>query len=65
MHLSQRATTAFSGCEGAIVMSDFTIGDSVPETDFCDLSLQGPVAHLTIRREDVFNALSPELIDEV
>ena len=46
-------------------MSDFTIGDSVPETDFCDLSLQGPVAHLTIRREDVFNALSPELIDEV
>lgn len=46
-------------------MSDFSIADSMPETTLCDLRVEGAVGHLTLRREQVFNALDPQLIDEV
>ncbi len=46
-------------------MSDFSIADSMPETTLCELRVEGAVGHLTLRREQVFNALDPQLIDEV
>jgi methylglutaconyl-CoA hydratase len=46
-------------------MSEFSIADSMPETALCELRVEGAVGHLTLRREQVFNALDPQLIDEV
>jgi methylglutaconyl-CoA hydratase len=46
-------------------MSEFSIADSMPETALCELRVEGVVGHLTLRREQVFNALDPQLIDEV
>ncbi len=46
-------------------MSDFSIADSMPTTELCDLTISGAVGHLTLRREQVFNALDPQLIGEV
>ncbi|MBT4058857.1 MAG: enoyl-CoA hydratase/isomerase family protein [Euryarchaeota archaeon] len=56
---------AFSECEGAIAMIKFSIEELLPETGLCSLSIEGPIAYLTLQREDVFNALSPELIGEL
>ncbi|MDP7312021.1 MAG: hypothetical protein QF831_01140, partial [Candidatus Thalassarchaeaceae archaeon] len=46
-------------------MSDFSIGDLSPEISQCGLSIDGPVANITLQREKVFNALNPELISEL
>ena len=46
-------------------MSKTSIGDSLPQTSLAGLVLEGPVAHLTLRRDDVFNALNPQLIDDI
>ena len=46
-------------------MSKISIGDSLPQTSLAILDVAGPVAHLTMRRDDVFNALNPQLIDDI
>lgn len=46
-------------------MLNFAIEDLVPETDLCTLEIKGPVAYLTLTREDVFNALNIQLISEI
>jgi len=46
-------------------MSNFLIGDLLPDTNHCSLSIDGSVANITLQREKVFNALNPELIDEL
>ena len=65
MHHYQILNTVYLGCEGAIAMSDFSIGDLSPEISHCELSIDGPVANITLQREKVFNALNPELIGEL
>ncbi len=51
--------------KGVIAMSDFSIGNLMPETSLCSLRIEGPVAYLTLTREDVYNALNIELISEI
>ena len=46
-------------------MSNYSIEDLKPETSLCSLEIEGAVAHLTLRREDVYNALNIELITEI
>ncbi len=46
-------------------MSDFAIEDLKPETSLCSLRIEGSVAHLTLTREDVYNALNIQLISEI
>jgi len=46
-------------------MLNFTIEDSKPETSLCSLKIEGAVAHLTLTREDVYNALNITLISEI
>ncbi len=65
MHHYLILNTVFFECEGAIAMSDFSIGDLSPEINQCGLSIDGPVANITLQREKVFNALNPELIGEL
>jgi methylglutaconyl-CoA hydratase len=52
-------------CEGAIEMSNFTIENLKPETSLCTLEIEGVVAHLTLTREDVYNALNIQMISEI
>ncbi len=52
-------------CKGAIVMSNYSIENLKPETSLCSLQIEGAVAHLTLTREQVFNALNIELISEI
>jgi len=51
--------------KGAIEMSNFTIENLMPETSLCTLEIEGPVARLTLTREDVYNALNIQLISEI
>lgn len=51
--------------KGAIEMSNYAIGDLKPETSLCSLEVDGSVAHLTLTREDVYNALNIQLITEI
>ena len=51
--------------KGAIEMLNFAIEDLKPETNLCTLEIRGPVAHLTLTREDVYNALNIPLISEI
>ena len=46
-------------------MSDFAIEDLMPENSLCSLDIEGAVAHLTLTREDVYNALNIQLITEI
>ena len=46
-------------------MSNYAIGDLMPETSLCTLDIEGAVAHLTLTREDVYNALNIHLITEI
>ena len=46
-------------------MSNFAIGNLKPETSLCSLEIEGPVAKLTLTREDVYNALNIQLISEI
>ena len=46
-------------------MSNCAIEDLKPETSLCSLDIEGAVAHLTLRREDVYNALNIQLISEI
>ncbi|MEE2811625.1 MAG: enoyl-CoA hydratase-related protein [Candidatus Thermoplasmatota archaeon] len=46
-------------------MLNYAIGDLKPETSLCSLELDGAVAHLTLSREDVYNALNIPLITEI
>ncbi len=46
-------------------MSDFAIEKLKPETSLCTLEVRGPVAYLTLTREDVYNALNIQLISEI
>lgn len=46
-------------------MLNFAIEDSKPETSLCSLEIEGSVAHLTLTREDVYNALNIHLISEI
>ena len=46
-------------------MLNYAIGDLKPETSLCSLELDGAVAHLTLAREDVYNALNIPLITEI
>jgi methylglutaconyl-CoA hydratase len=52
-------------CKGAIGMSNYSIENLKPETSLCSLQIDGAVAHLTLTRETVFNALNIELISEI
>ncbi|MDP6906573.1 MAG: enoyl-CoA hydratase-related protein [Candidatus Thalassarchaeaceae archaeon] len=51
--------------KGAIEMLNFAIEDLKPETNLCTLEIRGSVAHLTLTREDVYNALNIPLISEI
>ncbi|MDP6899659.1 MAG: enoyl-CoA hydratase-related protein [Candidatus Thalassarchaeaceae archaeon] len=46
-------------------MLNYAIGDLKPETSLCSLELDGAIAHLTLAREDVYNALNIPLITEI
>ena len=46
-------------------MSNFAIGNLMPETSLCSLEIEGPVAKLTLTRQDVYNALNIQLISEI
>ncbi len=46
-------------------MSNFSIKNLMPETELCALEIEGPIARLTLSREDVFNALNIQLISEI
>jgi len=46
-------------------MSNFAIENLKPETSLCALEIDGAVAHVTLKREDVYNALNIELISEI
>ncbi len=46
-------------------MSNFAIEDLKPETSLCYLKIDGPIVHLTLDREDVYNALNIQLIREI
>lgn len=46
-------------------MSNFAIGNLMPETSLCTLEIEGPVAKLALTREDVYNALNIQLISEI
>lgn len=46
-------------------MLNFAIEDSKPETSLCSLKIEGSVAHLTLTRENVYNALNITLISEI
>ena len=46
-------------------MSNYSIEDLKPETSLCLLELEGSIAHITLTREDVFNALNIQLISEI
>ena len=46
-------------------MSNFSIKNLMPETELCTLEIEGPIARLTLSREDVFNALNIQLISEI
>ncbi len=46
-------------------MSNYAIEDLKPETNLCSLNIEGSLAHLTLTREDVYNALNIELISEI
>ena len=39
--------------------------DSKPATELCSLSVDGPIANLTLRRTDAYNALNNQLISEI
>ncbi len=51
--------------KGAIGMSNYSIENLKPETSLCSLEIKGDIAHLTLTREAVFNALNIELISEI
>jgi methylglutaconyl-CoA hydratase len=51
--------------KGAIEMLNYAIGDLKPETSLCSLELDGAIAHLTLARDDVYNALNIPLITEI
>ena len=46
-------------------MLNFAIEDLKPETSLCSLEIEGSIAHLTLTREDVYNALNIHLISEI
>ena len=46
-------------------MSNFAIENLKPETSLCTLEIDGAVAHVTLTREDVYNALNIQLISEI
>lgn len=46
-------------------MSNFAIENLKPETSLCELEIDGAVAHVTLTREDVYNALNIQLISEI
>jgi len=46
-------------------MSNFAIENLKPETSLCALEIDGSVAHVTLTREDVYNALNIPLISEI
>jgi len=41
------------------------MSDEMPASQLCSLDIDGAVAHLTMRRSDVFNALNVQLISEL
>lgn len=41
------------------------MSDEMPASQLCSLDIDGAVAHLTLRRSDVFNALNVQLISEL
>lgn len=41
------------------------MSDVIPAAELCSLDIDGAVAHLTLRRSDVFNALNVQLISEL
>lgn len=51
----------YSGCE----IMQFSMSDEVPTTELCDVSIQGPIARITMTRSEVFNALNVQLISEL
>ena len=51
----------YSGCE----IMQFSMSDEVPTTELCDVSIQGPIARITMTRSEVFNALNVQLITEL
>jgi methylglutaconyl-CoA hydratase len=65
MHRCPIQISEYLECEGAIEMLNFTIEDLKPETSLCSLEIEGAVAHLTLTREDVYNALNIQLISEI
>ena len=50
---------AFSGCD---IMEKWNL---MPSLELCELKIQGPLAYLNIKREEVYNALNTQLISEL
>jgi len=49
----------YSGCD------DLKITDYKPETNYCTMTIEGPVATITLNRKEVYNALNEDLINEL
>lgn len=49
----------YSGCD------DLKITDYKPETNYCIMTIEGPVATITLNRKEVYNALNEDLINEL
>ena len=49
----------YSGCD------DLKITDYKPETKYCIMTIEGPVASITLNRKEVYNALNEDLINEL
>jgi methylglutaconyl-CoA hydratase len=43
----------------------FSMSDKVPDTELCEIIIQGPIARITLSRSEVFNALNVQLITEL
>ena len=50
---------AFSGCD---TMEKWNV---MPSLELCELNIEGPLAYLNIKREEVYNALNTQLISEL
>tara|TARA_B100000459_G_scaffold101927_1_gene58430 strand:+ start:2398 stop:3285 length:888 start_codon:yes stop_codon:yes gene_type:complete len=51
----------YSGCE----KMQFSMSDELPETQLCEIAIQGPIARINLTRSEVFNALNVQLIGEL
>ena len=49
----------YSGCD------DLKITDYKPETNYCNMTIEGTIATITLNRKEVYNALNEGLMNEL